>query len=46
MTQVRLNHLMMIRAYKDLLDVIQTKEILRDFILGNEQRSRTFAIPY
>ena len=45
MKQERLNHLMVLRAYKEQLDTISAKEILRDFIFANEQRLRTFALP-
>lgn len=45
MSQHRLNHLMILRAYKEKLDTISTKVILREFILANEQRQRTFALP-
>jgi hypothetical protein len=45
MKQERLNHLMVLRAYKEQLDTIPAKEILRDFIFANEQRLRTFALP-
>ena len=45
MKQERLNNLMVLRAYKEQLDTMPAKEILREFILANKQRMQTFALP-
>lgn len=45
MSQERLNHLMMTNCYKEQLDTIDMKVILKDFITRNDLRQKTFAIP-
>ena len=45
MKQERFNNLMVLWAYKEHLDTMLAKEILREFILANKQRMQTFSLP-
>ena len=42
MTQLRLNHLMIINIYKEALDDMDLKSITNEFVQGNEHRLSVF----
>ena len=44
-SQERLNHLMVISTYKERIDKLDEAALLKTFILRNDMRLRTFALP-
>ena len=42
MTQLRLNHLMILNIYKEALDDMDLKSIANEFVQGNEHRLSVF----
>lgn len=45
MNQARLNHMLILNAYKEMVDDLDINKLLTTFILRNEMRQRTFALP-
>jgi hAT family C-terminal dimerisation region len=45
MSQPRLNHVLILNAYREMVDELDMNKIITSFILRNEMRQRTFAVP-
>jgi len=45
MVQPRLNHLMVTAVHRGKIEHFNISKIMTDFIVGNDERRKTFAIP-